>query len=203
MALITSFATLQTAVTDYLARSDLSTFTENFIQNAESKLYKRLRIRAMEKTYNSAISSGVLSVPSDYVQMKHAYVNTSPITWLERLSAEQIYSKYPVRSGAEIPKYYAREASSFIFGPYPGDYSVNSIYYSRFTALSSANSTNWFIDEAPDLLLYGSLLEAEPFIKNDNRLTVWKSFYDDSFMAVRDEERREGLSGGSLATRTR
>jgi len=203
MAIITSYATLQTAIADYLNRSDLTTFLPNFTQAAENKLYKNLRIRAMENALNVTISSGVAAVPTSpaYLELKYAYATTTPITKLHRIPPEQIYEKYPVRSGSNIPKYISVEGSNFIFGPYPGNYTINGIYYGRLTALSGSNTSNWFTDNAPDLLLYGSLLEAESFIRDDPRLATWKALYDLAFKAVRDEELRQKSSGGSLATR--
>ena len=202
MALITNYATLQTAIADWLARDDLTTFLPNFTQNAEARLYRDLRIRAMETALSGTIASGVLAVPSTYVELKYAYVNTAPITWLRRQPPEFIYSRYPVRSGsAEIPKFIAREASNFIFGPYPGDYDVVGIYYARLTSLDgTTNTTNWFTTNAPDVLLYGSLVAAEPFIKNDPRLPMWKMLYDEAIASIKEEERRESRSGSTPRT---
>jgi len=202
LALITDYATLDTAVDDYLARSDLSTFVPNFIQNCESKLYKSLRIRTMETVLSGTIASGVLAVPSDYLELKYAYVNVAPTRWLERVPPERIYRDHATRSGASYPRMIAREATNFIFGPYPGAHAIAGIYYARLTVLdASSNTTNWFTTNAPDLLLYGSLLEAEPFLKNDARLPLWKSMYDWAFKNVQDEEMRENKSGGSVRTR--
>lgn len=205
MALITDYATLKTAVADYLARSDLSGFTPNFVQNCESKLYKRLRIRAMENSLSLTIANGVAAVPTSpvYVELKYAYISSGGVTYsLDRVPPDQVYANYPTRSGtASIPKVIAVEATNFIFGPYPGDYTVNGIYYGRLTALSDSNTTNWFVTYAPDLLLYGSLLEAEPFLKNDLRLPLWQGMYREALKCVQDEELRQRSSGGSIATR--
>lgn len=203
MAVITNFATLSTAVADYLARSDLTSFVPNFIEGCENTIYKNLRIRAMENALNVTISSGVAAVPTSpaYLELKYAYVTTTPISKLHHLPPEQIYEKFPVRSGSNIPKFISVEASNFIFGPYPGNYTVNGIYYGRLTALSSGNTTNWFTANAPYLLLYGALMEAEPFLANDPRLITWKAMFDMHYKAVRDEETRQKSSGGSLATR--
>lgn len=201
MAIITNYSTLQTAIGDYLGRSDLSTFLPNFTQNAENKLYKELRINAMETALSGTISNGVLSVPNDYIELKTAYVSMTPIRFLKRASPEEIYSKYPVRSGGEIPTLIGREGSNFIFGPYPGGYTIAGIYYKRLTALSGSNTTNWFTTNAPDILLYGSLLEAEPFLGNDPRVPLWKAAYDIALKAIKDEEMRERYSGSSKQTR--
>lgn len=192
---------MQTAIGDYLARSDLSTFLPNFTQNAESKLYKELRINAMETALSGTIASGVLAVPNDYVELKTAYVSMTPIRFLKRATPEEIYSKYPVRSGGEIPSLIGHEGSNFIFGPYPGAYTIAGIYYKRLTALSGSNLTNWFTTNAPDALLYGSLLEAEPFLGSDPRVPLWKAAYDIAVKNIKDEEMRERYSGSSKQMR--
>jgi hypothetical protein len=203
VAIITSYSTLQTAIGDYLNRADLATFLPNFTQACENKLYKKLRIRAMENALSVVIAGGVAAVPTSpaYLELKYAYVNTTPVTKLHRLPPEQIYEKYPNRSGGNVPKYISVEGTNFIFGPYPASYTVQGIYYGRLTALGAGNATNWFTDNAPDLLLYGSLLEAAPFLGNDERLVTWKALYDLAIVAVEGEEKRQKSSGGGLATR--
>lgn len=203
MAVITDYATLKTAVSDYLARSDLSGFVPNFVQNCESQIYKSLRIRAMENALSVTIASGVAPVPTSpvFVELKYAYVSTTPVQSLDRVPPDMIYARWPVRSGAEIPRDIAVAGSNFIFGPYPGNYTVEGIYYGRLAALSDSNTTNWFTTYAPDLLLYGALLEAEPFLKNDGRISVWQTFYQRAYDAVQGEEKRQRSSGGSIATR--
>lgn len=203
MAQITDYATLKTAVADYIARSDLSGFVPNFIQNAESTIYKTLRIRAMENALSVTIANGVAAVPTSpvFVALKYAYVATTPVQPLDRVPPDMIYARWPVRSGAEIPRDIAVAGSNFIFGPYPGNYTVEGIYYGRLAALSDSNTTNWFITYAPDLLLYGALMDAAPFLKDDARIPVWQAFYQRAYNAVKDEEVRQRSSGGSIATR--
>jgi hypothetical protein len=201
MAIITGYSTLQTAVEDYLARSDLTTWTPNFVQNAESKIYKRLRTRSMETALSVNIASGVAAVPADYLELKYAYINGSPIQWLDSTTPEEVYRSYPTRSASGKPTLIAREAGNFIFGPFPDDtYTVKGIYYAKPADLRTS-TVNALIQDHPDLFLYGALLEAEPFLKNDNRITVWKSFHDDAWAAVKESERRENISGGSLRVR--
>lgn len=199
MAIITNYASLSTAVGDYLARSDLTGFVPNFIQNAESKLYRTLRLRTMETALSGTISGGVLAVPSGYLELKYAYVNQSPTEFLSRMPPEALYREYPNRSNTARPRAIAREASNFIFGPYPdANYSIAGIYYTRLTSLDAiTNTTNWFTDNAPDVLLYGALLEAVPFLKDDERIPVWRSYFDEAVGTVRREENRENSSGSS------
>lgn len=203
MAIITNYATLQTAVGDYLNRSDLSTFLPNFTQNAEMKLYRDLRIRAMETALSVTISSGVATVPTSpaLVQLKYAYVDGSPVQPLDHVPPDMIYARYPVRSGSHMPVDIAIEGTNFIFGPYPGNYTIKGIYYARLSPLSGSNTTNWFTTNATDALLYGSLLEAAPFLGDDPRIPMWQIAFDMAIKSIKAEETRARNSGGSIATR--
>ena len=200
---IATYSELQTAVGNWLNRGDLSSYIPDFITLGENRIYRELRIRTMETALSSAISSGVVALPSDYIGLKSAYVDGSPTQWLERSSVESIYEKYPTRSSNGKPKFIAREGSNFIFGPYPDSaYTIKGIYYKRLTTLSVSNTTNWFTTNAPGILLYASLLAAEPFIKNDPRLILWQGEYDKERAGIQFEDDREGLSGSSLRSRT-
>lgn len=204
MAIVTDFATLSTAVGDFLNRSDLTTFVPNFIQNAESTLYKKLRIRAMENALSVTTASGVAAVPTSpaYLELKYAYVNNSPIVPLTKLTSQQLYSMFTTRSGGNVPRYISVEATNFIFGPFPTDgLTIKGIYYGRLTALGAGNTTNWFTANAPDLLLYGALLEAEPFLVGDQRIATWNALYQRAYNAVDSEETRQQSSGGKLSAR--
>lgn len=206
MAAITNYTTLLAAVADYLNRSDLTSFVPNFVQACEMKLYRDLRLRAMETALSVTISSGVAAVPASpaFLDLKFAYVNTSPVQSLDMVPPDQIYAKYPVRSGAaEIPQLIAVEGSNFIFGPYPGDYTIKGIYYAKLAPLAtSTNETNWFTTYATDALLYGSLMEAESFLVGDERIPVWKMGFEYALRSIEKHERRGRYgSGGSIAQR--
>lgn len=183
---------------DYLARSELSTWVPNFLQNSQKKLYRSLRIRPMETALSVQIASGVAALPADYLDLKYAYINSSPVRFLKRSTPEQIYTDYPTRSSSGCPQLIAREAENFIFGPYPDStYTVTGIYYKQLDLLSDSNTTNWFTTNAPEVLLYGALLEAQPFIMNDGRIAVWQSMFNEAVDTINSQERREKYSGSA------
>jgi hypothetical protein len=68
------------------------------------------------------------------------------------------------------------------------NYSFQVLYYERNQPLDSANQSNWFTQYAPQALLYGSLLQAMPFLKNDERIPVWQSMYDKSIALLKQED---------------
>lgn len=204
MAAITSYGTLKTEVANFLNRTDLTADIPLFIQFAQKRIYRDLRVKAMEASLSSTIASGVIAVPTGYVAMKYAYVNISPVQKLERKDAEWIYYNYPTRSADGSPLFFAREAENFIFGPYPDStYTIKGVYYKRLTAFSADADTNWFITDAPDLLLFASLLEAELFTNNDQRAQVWGTRYNAEKERIQREDDAEEFSGGPIAMTVR
>lgn len=200
MAVITSYATLQTAVADYLARDDLTTFIPNFIQSSENKLYRTLNLRNEETALSVAISSGVAAVPSDFKALKFAYFDQTPAEILDWVPIEEVYRDYPNRSGSSTPEVISREGANFVFGPKSKDGTLKGIYYAKQAPLRTTDPS-WYVTNAPEVLLYGALLESAPFMHDDQRLPVWKMLFDEAVATLRDEEDNAHTSRGGLAVR--
>lgn len=205
MAAITSYATLTTEIGAWLHRgTSLDAEIAGFIQLGEARVYRDLRVRQMEVSLSSAIASGVISVPTGYLEMKYAYINGSPMRKLERKDAEWIYLNYPTRSSDGTPRFFAREAESFIFGPYPDSaYTVKGVYYKKLDALSDSNTTNWLVTDAPDLILFASLCEAAPWMHDDARIPLWEKKYAQIAQRIQRNDEQEEFSGSPLASTVR
>jgi hypothetical protein len=201
LAIVTSYSTLQTAVTDYLARSDLSGFTPNFIQNFEEKFYRESKNWAswMVSQFNVTVASNVAAVPAAYLGLVNdsAYMSGQS-GQVKRIGLAQLYARYPRNGGTGQPRYFARNGANFEFGPIAADGQILvGPYYAKPTALRSYSTggadaiAHFLIVNAPDLLMYGALLEATPFLKDDSRIMIWKGFYDDALEAYRSRFREE------------
>lgn len=196
---IASYSDLQNAVASWINRSDLSSNISDFISLGEDRIYRDLRIRAMETAWTDTMPAGTVAVPSGYLELVHAYIDGSPVKPLQRITAEVMYQKYPLRTSTGFPVFIARDAGNFIFGPYPdSNYTIIGTYYARLPALSASNTTNWFTANAPSILLWASLLEAEPFIQNDERIATWQAKYDQIKENITVEDSREKYSGSPL-----
>ena len=200
MAVITDYATLQTAVGDYLARDDLTGFIPNFIQNTENKLYRSLNLRNEETALSVSISSGVAAVPSDFKALKLAYFDETPAKILSWVALEEIYRDYPDRSSNSTPAVISREGANFVFGPRSKDGTLTGIYYAKQDPLRTTDPS-WYVTNAPEVLLYGSLLEAAPFIHNDERLPTWQTLFNEAVATLQEEESNSHTSMGSLRVR--
>ena len=202
MALAT-YSDLQAAIASWLNRTDLTSYIPDFIALAEERIYRGLRVKGIESGLLDTINGGVISVPSDYLELKSAYLDCSNSCLLERASVEDIYRLYPQRSSSGKPQYIAREGSNFIFGPYPDSaYSIRGIYYAKPAALSATNTANWLTQNAPSLLLFGALAEAAPFLKDDERVMIWEAKYAAQMDETNRADKREALRGSSLTMNT-
>lgn len=194
MAIITSYATLQTAIADYLARSDLTTFLPNYTQNWEERFMREPENWGswMEAALSVAISNGVAAVPADYLGLKIAYISGSRPP-LKRVSLDQLYQRYPRSGGTGTAAYIARNKTNFEFGPVSSSGTLVGTYWAKPAPIRT--TANFLLTDCPDLCLYGSLLEAESFIKNDKRLATWSNFYSTALEAYRARMKSEDFSG--------
>jgi hypothetical protein len=203
MAVITTYSNLLTEVSTWLARGDnaLLAAAPSFVQNFEADFYRdpRNHGRWMEVADDPVIASSVITVPADYLALKYAYVSGSPSSRLDRVSINQLYGRYPRGSDTGLPEWIAREAGNFVFGPAPDfTYTIHRVYWGKPTALRNASAdaaAHYLITDAPDLCLFGSLLQAEPFIKNDARIPVWQGMYDRALQSYRRLQRDEEQAG--------
>lgn len=179
---ISTYAELQAAAANWLARDDLALRIPEFITLAEAKFNRVLLHPKMETrdtlTVNTlAASPEFLDLPADFQTMRSARL--SGVTGkprLEFLTQTQMDDyRYSRDNVASQPWYFSIVGDQMELAPTPGeDYDVEIVYRANIPALAS-NSTNWLLTMAPDLYLYGTLLEASPYIQNDERLGVWAS----------------------------
>lgn len=195
MALDGTYSGLQSSIADFLHRSNFTATTADLITLADNRINNDLRHRAMETIQASTIAAGVIALPTNYIELKDAYVSsTSPYQNLDRKTSNWIYDKYPDRSSTGLPKFIAREGTNFIFGPFPSsNYVVTLVYYNRFPALST--SVNSVFTSYPGLWLFAALAESAPYLKDDRRIPVWESKYQQLFTLVQKEDTDEYLSG--------
>jgi hypothetical protein len=198
MAVVTDYATLQTAVGDWLARSDLSSFIPGFIQNWESDFYRDPENWAswMESALSVTITNSVAAVPDDYLGLKIGYISGQTSPPLKRISLDQLYQRYPRAVSGGQAAYVARNGANLEFGPIPGSGTLVGTYYAKPTLIrDDSDGINFLITDCPDLCVYGALIAAEPFVKNDKRLGLWQSMYNTALQSYRKRFKEEDYSG--------
>lgn len=190
MAFFTDYTTLQATIANYLARTDLTVQIPEFIRLAEDRLLRDLRIRELLKVATTVTVAGdaTVSMPSDFVAMKDLHLQGNPPQTIKFLSTSNFFrNAHSATSG--LPNRYTLLGSEFQFAPIPDStYTLQMVYFHRPPYLSDTNSSNIWLANTPDLLLYASLGEAEPYLMNDERLNTWGAMYDRGVTALRKSD---------------
>jgi len=199
----TTYAELQTAIAGYLARSDLTTEITDFIRLAETRLRRDLRIRQMltSATITCTPAVATVAIPSGFLQVSDFVVSGNPVQPLTYESSA-LFSRNSRTMDAGKPKTYTVLASTFRLAPIPDSaITLTLIYSAAPDFLSVTNTSNTFLTVCPDLLLYASLLEAEPYLMNDARINTWGTMFDRALNGLTTSDELGQYSGVPLAIR--
>lgn len=198
---ITNYASLQTTIASYLARTDLTDQIPDFIRLAEIRLRRDLRIRQMMNAATTATTGGdaTVALPDDFLEVRDLIVQSNPVRPINYLSPS-VFSRNSRSTESGVPTDYTILATEFKFAPVPDSaYTIEILYYAAPDFLATSNTSNTFLSICPDLLLYGALGEAEPYLMNDARLAVWSAMYDRGLAALNTSDEAAQYSGVPLA----
>lgn len=194
---ITTYAELKTAIGEWLNRDDLDSVIPNFISLAEAQFNRTIRHRKMVVRSDATLDTPYFAVPGDWLQTIRFQLNTNPVTSLLFVTPEQALEESQVYSAAQQPLFYTMIGEQFQVVPAPdGSYDAELLYYGKIPALSDSVATNWLLTESPDLYLYAALVQTAPYLKEDERLSIWAGLYQKLFddMMLADERARIGSS---------
>lgn len=204
MATITNYSTLQSAIADYLNRSDLTSQIPMFIQFAEADLNTRLRTREMIVRARTTNDDEFVRLPLDWLEAINLQLigGTSPLRYVTLDEADIIIKSQQATQTIA----YSMMNGAIELVPPPGsgdDVTIEMVYYGKIPALSEAQTTNWLLTKAPDVYLYGALTHAAPFLVDDQRIPVFSTFYLERVKALNEESDKATHSGSPLIARTR
>lgn len=199
----TSYSDLQTSVANYLGRSDLTAVIPDFIRFAETRLARELRTRKMLKSATASMTAGDarVALPTDFLEVRDLYTQGNPRMPVTYMSPSG-FTRDARADESGLPVFYTVLSAEFQFAPIPDtDYVLEILYYAQPTVLSDTNSSNVFLANYPDALLYGALLEAEPYLINDARSQTWATLYDRAIKNIQDSDQNSEYSGIPLQMR--
>lgn len=194
---ISTYAELQTAVTNWLDRSDLATLVPDFITLAEARFNRVIRAPDMLTRDDAFTVDGQYeTVPTGFTEASRVVLLTSPVTVLEYVTPQVMAEARAGRTSSGKPAFYSVVGGNFEFLPTPDSaYTASLLYYARLTPVSS--SWNWLASSHPDIYLFGALTEAEPYVKNDERLLLWKSRLDQALAELNVMNDRKRVPGAA------
>jgi hypothetical protein len=188
---ITNYAQLQTAVANWLARDDLTDRIPEFIVLAEAKFNRDLRSNLMEKRSQATISLSndepeFVTLPSDFQSMRRIRLSgVQGKPHLRFLNGTQLDEyRYGRDNVPGQPRYFTIIGDEIELCPTPDqEYTLEMVYRAKL-GLSDVVTTNWLLSVAPDLYLYGALLESAPYIKEDARIATWSAGFNYALESV-------------------
>ena len=195
-AAVMTYDSLVENIRAYLERTDAATLEKIplFIMLAEQVIAADLKILGSITVNASTMVQGsnVIDKPARWhktVSM-NVTVNGKRQPVLLR-KYEYIRNYWPDPSETDVPLFYCDyDYTHWMVGPTPNAaYNFEVLYYERAQPLDSSNQTNWFTIYAPQALLYGSLLQAMPFLKNDDRIPIWQAQYDQIIAVLKNEDK--------------
>ena len=201
---LTTYAELKTSVGDWLNRSDLTTAIPDFISLAEAQIERNLRTRQMIVRATASITTEYSAVPTDFLEVKSFKLDTNPVTPLGFETIDSMDTLAITYSSAGKPIFFTVVGEQFRYLPEPDTaYTGELIYYAKLSKLSTANTTNFLLTAAPDVYLYGALMQAAPYLQDDARIAVWASMYRAGLEEVTQADDRSSSTGGVLIARAR
>jgi len=193
-----NYTELVAAIEAYSENYDTSTggFVDNipvFVKNAEQRIYNTVQLPSLRKNVTGSLTSGnkYLSAPLDYLATYSlAVINPdTSYTYLLNKDVNFIREAYPTPTDTGTPYYYAlfgpqytlTNELSFIVGPTPDANYVVELHYFYYPESIVTAGTTWLGDNFESVLLYGSLLEADSFMKADaDVITYHKDRYTEA-----------------------
>jgi hypothetical protein len=182
-------------ISSYLERTDAATLAKipTFIMLAEQIIASQIKFlgNLTVNTSTMTATQAVIDKPARWhktVSMNITVAGRRQPVLLRKY--EYLREYWPDATSTEVPKFYCDyDYTHWLVAPTPDDdYNFEVVYYERVQPLDSSNQTNWFTIYAPQALLYGSLLQAMPFLKNDTRIQMWQQQYDLIMTTLRAED---------------
>lgn len=168
---------------------------------AERRISRELKVEGFIRAVETPLVVGVsvYDKPDRWRTTISMTVDGSPIFGR---AYEFCRAYWPNPDETAAPEFYAEyDYHHWLITPTPNAVqTLEIIYYEQPRFLGEDFQTNWLTEYAPDLLLYATLLEAAPFLKNDERITTWQTMYDRAAQALDGEDLKRILDRSSNRT---
>ena len=183
-ASVMTYDSLVENIQSYLERSDAATLDKIplFIMLAEQVIASQIKFLG-----NLTVNTSTMTADQNVIDKPARWHKTVSMNITVAGQRQPVFNRryeylreyWPDPAATDVPKFYCDyDYTHWMVAPTPDTaYDFEVLYYERVQPLDSSNQTNWFTVYAPQALLYGSLLQAMPFLKNDDRIPMWQAQY--------------------------
>jgi hypothetical protein len=194
-ASVMTYDSLVENIQGYLERTDDATVQKIplFIMLAEQVIASELKFLGNINVVNSAMTANanIIQKPARWHKTVSMNITVGGVRQPVLLRKYEYLREYwPNETLTGTPSFYCDyNYDNWLVAPTPDtNYSFEVLYYQRLQPLDSTNQTNWLTIYAPQALLYGSLLQAMPWLKNDDRMPMWKAEYQAIIQTLKTED---------------
>ena len=196
---LATYDELKDSVQDWLNRSDTLPVAD-FIEMAEADMSRQLRTSDMLSRATATVNAQFTKLPTNFIGMRGIELQTDPVVSLKYLTP-QAMDEYRHEDSSGQPIYYSIMAGTIELVPVPdtSTYTIEIMYYSKIPGLSANQTSNWVLDRHPDLYLMGALMNAAPYLIDDQRIPIWAGRYNQIIEQINLEEERKKYGGTTPA----
>ena len=203
---ISTKAELHTAIANWLNRSDLTARIPEFISLAEAGFNRNLRTREMLVRSTASTSSQYVSLPGDFLEMSNIELtSTSPPKRLVYITSDRSDDYREQNNNTTgTPNYYTIEGIVIQLVPTPSaTVTLQLNYFQDIPALSGLadSATNWLLTAHPDIYLYSTLMQASPYIMDQQSAQQWDGLLARSMQELQMADEKSRYAGGTLNMR--
>lgn len=199
----TTYTELLAEILGYTNRGDVEQVIPTWILFAEAEFNRTLKHRKMTARKTATLSSARLALPSDWNDAINIEITgRTSRTRLKYRSPAEIDDERDAAGGmSDEPHFYTIIGDELEVAPAPSSSAtVEMLYRAKLPALATS-TTNWLLQEHPDLYLFGSLAQALPWLEGDARAQSWVDKAAQILAAVNTQDERARYSGGPLVRR--
>lgn len=182
---INNLSTLQAAVGNWLARSDLAPDLDTVVSLAESNIRRDVRCRAMEQVATGTLTSNTLALPTRFLEARRVILADVPQNYMNP-------NEWHLYDGSSNGVY-TIIGESFYFQSSTADYTIN--YWQAFEPLTDAGDTNWLLTNAPDVYLWACLEQAAILIQDQAYAGLAAAQYQKSLQRLNVTEQKARYGG--------
>lgn len=182
---VTTYGELQTAIVNWTDTDPGMDRVREFIELGEARINRLIRALDMEIRATATLSGDRLGLPAGFKSLVRLELLTSPRTKPDFTAPHAL----PVISSGPV-RYFTIENGEFRFAP-GGSSDIEIVYHGDLPALSDTNTTNFFLNDHPDVYLAAALAHAQGYNRDDPNAAEWKALWDEGVLEIRREERRK------------
>jgi len=196
-----TFTSLQATLRKYIERGSVSDpdvyeMLPELINISERNIALDLNVTGIREIVTAVMVSGtsVYQKPSDW--RRTVAINFGSGTTLDQRagifprSYEYCRDYWPDDTVTSTPKFYSDYSDEYMLvAPTPdAAYPFELTYYARPRLLDEESETNWITENWPQLLLYATLREIAPFMKDDARIGTWDGMYQRLLQSITGDD---------------